>query len=601
MCVGVFSDIIKKAKSEKKFFNQTHGAALPDQTQSVYSHELKYSEPYRSSLSGLASGPELTDSAFYNKQLVSAQNSRLYRWGTSGSGVGLSKPSFEVQSKVIDSDKEHSKLKLTGDKIKSGKLQDDFDSKAFGTWTIGNPRGSVPSNKMTYSGDKISDVSKQDASLNMKLHNQMAVKPKSSSKCSKANSVETKSIVSSGNSNQPSSKSDAILLQREIEKMHNKITELKKIISEKKVTGCKELTHLKLSALSDNINVVHSLSPKKIATESRTVSISQGNILMQKSTCSSFVNKSSSLSKDDLNKALSLSPRKADVKNNTLIGVQNSASSSSDHQNLNQTSISPIGDSNTQPQTDLISVSKYKLTRLGLSPTKQSSLVTETQENRVISSLLSKQENTCSKGEPVKTSFNKQSALATGSSVRTPVKFIKNSKYSITRVKNSGRKGLSKNKLTRSNSNTTAKFIRYSKYAIKRARKSSSSHAKNQVNDSVSSLEGRGKYKNVSFSLGSAQTGVTIVKSKFKMEKIPLPKLVVKNHYKLSQYAPHYKLDGDKFYRQKNYQSYRLKNKQRQSWYTRYGYHGYVPKGLFCIWNKHSTQHKSLVLCFYAH
>lgn len=580
--LGFFSDIIKKAKSEKKYYNQTHGTALPHQTQSVYSRQLKYSKPYRSSFCRPTSGPEFTDSTFYNKQLVPAHNSGLYHsWGTSGSGAGLLIPSsFEVPSKVIDSEKEDTELKLAGDKIKSGKLQGAFGSKAFRTWTMGNPGGSVPSSEMKYSRNKISDVSKEDASLNMKLHNQMPVKPKSPSKCSKANSFETKSTISSGNSNQPASKSDPILLQREIEKMHNKIIELKKMISEKKVTGCKELTHSKFSTVTENVNVVHSLSPKKILPESHAISTSQENMLRQNSTCSSFVNKSSSLSKDDLNRASSVPPRETDAKKNTLIGVQKStASSSSDNQKLIQTSITPIGDSNTQPQNDLVSVSKYKLTRVGLSPTKQPSLVTETREDRAISSLLSKQENACSKGEPVKTSFNKQSALTTGSSVRTPVKFIKNSKYSITRVKNSGKK----TKITRSHSNTPAKFIRYSKYAIKRARKSSSSHAKTQVNDYVSFPEGTGKYKNASCSLGSAQNGATVVKSKFKMEKIPLPKLIAKNRHKLSQYGPHYKLDGDKFYRQRNYQTYTLKNKQRQTWHTRYGYHGYVPKGLFCF------------------
>lgn len=393
-----------------------------------------------------------------------------------------------------------------------------------------------------------------------------------------------KSASSSKSSDEILERSDSKVLKTEIEEMKSKITELKQLISERKSTHdlAKRKIHNKLahSGSSGCSYVNCGVSAKESNLDGNIIPSIQGKFEKEKSY--HFITESCNSSKGVFKRDSSVSPRKViSDKYERMSDVSGAVLNPKSR----QTNENCVNYRNSQPHSDLVSVSKYKLTRVGPSPTKQSQSLLYGSVNQAVSLASRKPGNVSVSVEPAIVSAKKQNvksdlSLGSGLNTGTPAKFVKKSKYSITRVKNSGKKNLSRNKLVRSHSTTPGKFIRFSKYAIRRVRRSFSDESKQSSKNNTSSVKGTRNYENLSIRTGKVH-GDTVVKSKYKMEKVPLTSLLSRNNYKLPQSAQYYRFDRNKLYRQKSYQLYKQGYKIRPHWSERFGHYGFYKRGRY--------------------
>jgi hypothetical protein len=435
----------------------------------------------------------------------------------------------------------------------------------------------------------VTNTAKSDPSENSIINTNSAELKKKEMQVLTDKNTAMKPSSNSGNLKQTQVKSNSNLLQKEIEKMQSKIADLKKSLEQKQ--SCRS------SSVIDKCKVEEKKCQSKPILENPAKgndsqscqkserSIKSHFLFKQESSISS--NSSMSATKID-----SLAPNK-DVK-----------FSSDTHQNKGQKTANILGAqtnagvSNVKsmfkdvtsklepPPSDLISLSKYKLTRLATSPTKQSpskstapSKVSENTAINVIGmfNLDMKSENSLSQNQTHYPSCIsvKKSKYYSG----TPAKFIKKSKYSITRVKSSQKKGLVQ-KNVRNMLSPPAKFLSLSKYAIKRVRRSLSDEHRQLVQKGTSITKATDKLKNNDpYSL---QPSVRVLRSKFKMEKVQ-PCSNIKNSYSLSGSSSSYKINQRGSYRQRKYRPFIQKYEDKQYRRKGFGYSSYYNLGLYAI------------------
>jgi hypothetical protein len=304
--------------------------------------------------------------------------------------------------------------------------------------------------------------------------------------------------VNTSLNSKPGGKPDPETLQREIVKMHQKIAEIQKSLSQK----CASLAQGK-HAIS---------SPEKLAP-AKTIT-SKPDTCSKPSIDSSYID----------NHQLKQEP--VSTINQTNFGKVTSSSLKQTSVIKPGSSIIGMGDTDNKTDGELVSLSKYKLARIGSSPIKSSTVVSSfnSQYVRASESMpdILDQGSTSTTGarqykqECRTRSFSNVNQETVG---RTPAKYVARSKYSLTRVRHSGKKMKLDKTFSKSNTKTPAKFVKISKYAIKRIRRSLSgeSEQSRKLNKEGAFITGnQHKMDNNESETSTCQ----VVRSQFKMEKV---------------------------------------------------------------------------------
>ncbi|XP_045193953.2 uncharacterized protein LOC123549705 [Mercenaria mercenaria] len=404
---------------------------------------------------------------------------------------------------------------------------------------------------------------------------------------------QMKSSLNSGNLTKMHKESNSYLLKDKIEKMRSKIIELKKTLSERQ--SMSDLHHQEKhthgpakcsSEIEKSESKICDSPPKRTALENKRSDLSSLEKNVTHKTDSSITKFGSPVKQQIYSPQKSESPSKyVYSKGASLQTEQNRPSEKLYVQSVNvpevRAAVSTMNPDLKQPQSDLVSLSKYKLTRVSSSPTKHSPGKAGESLMDSISTSLNEVGKLSFNTEQLNSSVKNRSAnLVPGATKRrlstsTPAKFIKKSKYSITRLRTSGKKGSSKKKLVRSQSYTPAKFISFSKYAIKRVRRSLSDENKQGLQKNASLYKASERCKKGQPCSDSVQSSVRVVRSKFKMEKVHSD-TSEKSHFLSSRGSESYKFQRRNLYNHGRYQSFRQRYQDRSYWSTGYGFSSYL-------------------------